>query len=161
MMQNRACYQVRKESHKQRVVEEIVFFGFSAMAVDQIGDLRECKETDAQRQQDLGQVEANVESGIDVVDQEVGVLEICQQSKISGDTASKNKTGCKPGMTRRPITGETCADGEIEKYGTEKKRQVGNIPVGIKEQAHTHQPGLAREDISNSIQEEVAEERYR
>ena len=101
VMQDGTCYQMRKEGDKQCVIQEIIFLGFAAIAVDEIGDLRECKETDAQRQQNVGQGKANIESGIDIVCQKVGVLEISKQTKVCSNSASQNKTGREPRISCR------------------------------------------------------------
>ena len=96
VVQDRTCYEVREKGDEQRIVEEIVFPCLAAVAVHQIGYLRECEETYPQWQQQVRRNKADIERGIDVVDQEVGILEISKQTKVADDSAGQDEAARKP-----------------------------------------------------------------
>lgn len=59
-------------------MQEAVFVGLAPVGVDQVGNLLEGEEGDRQRQDDGLQDQAGAEQGVEVVNEEVGVLVIAQ-----------------------------------------------------------------------------------
>jgi len=57
--------------------------------IDQIGDLLKGKERDRQRQDNCLQREATADQCVQVIDKEVGVFEVAQQSEVDDNPRSK------------------------------------------------------------------------
>ena len=49
VMHDRSSDELGEEGDEEGVIEDVVFFGFAAVAVDQIGDLLEREEADPER----------------------------------------------------------------------------------------------------------------
>ncbi|MNT99446.1 hypothetical protein D3C72_2422960 [compost metagenome] len=52
--------------------------------------MRECEKADPQWQYDVGKGVRRTKNGVDVVNQEIGVLVVPQHHKIGGNTGGKN-----------------------------------------------------------------------
>ena len=61
VMDDGARQEMGKEGDEERIIQEVVFLGPARVGVDEIGDLGERKEADAQRQDDL--LQRQVEAG--------------------------------------------------------------------------------------------------
>ncbi len=85
--------QLREEGHEEGVMQEAVFVGLATIGVDQVGDLLEGEEGDRQRQDDGLQYQVVAEQGVEVVNEEVGVLVVAQQAKIGGNAGDQNGLG--------------------------------------------------------------------
>ncbi|MNC82847.1 hypothetical protein D3C75_1365310 [compost metagenome] len=48
MMQNRTSDQMRIEGNEEHIVNDAVFFSFSPVSINKIGNLRESKEADSE-----------------------------------------------------------------------------------------------------------------
>ncbi len=77
--------QLREEGHEQAVVQEPVFRRFALGGIDQIGDLLEGEERDAERQDDGADAEVQAGQRADILHDEDGIFEIGQHRQIAGD----------------------------------------------------------------------------
>ena len=89
--------ELREEAYEQRKLEEIVAVDLAAVAVDDVGDLLEREEGDAQGQHNRREYPVEAEQSIDVVDKKVRILEICQHPEISND-AREHQRACQRPM---------------------------------------------------------------
>src|ERR1043166_9849970 len=101
---------MREESNEQTVAQEIVASRFAVIGVDQIGDLLEGEERDAQRQRQRRQLPAEAECQAEGVEQEVAVLEVSQHGEIHRDAEREETTP----STRRRRTLFHCPRGQGE-----------------------------------------------
>ena len=67
--------ELRKERHEHAEVEEAVDVPIAAPEIDQVGDLLEHEEADAERQDQVPRMEALAEQRVDGAAEEVGVFE--------------------------------------------------------------------------------------
>ena len=93
VMQDRPGKQMRKEAHEQRVVEKTGLFRPAAMDVDEICNLREGEEADAERQHDVRQRQRQAGEVGGVAHREVGVLEHAQEQQVGADSAREQGLG--------------------------------------------------------------------
>ncbi len=84
-MQNRPGDQVREERGKQRVTAEVLLHRAALLQVDQIGDLREGEERDAERQHHVTPVMQGVRPAREKVQQWKQVLEVAQRAEVDCD----------------------------------------------------------------------------
>ena len=83
MVNNGPGNQLRKESYEQAVVQKIILLCFPTACVKQIGDLLKRKKRDCQRKNDFLKDNITTSQSIDIVNKEVGVLEVSQQTEVS------------------------------------------------------------------------------
>ena len=73
---DRPCNQLRKKGNKGQIVEKAVMFTSAKRPVDDEGQLLECKETDAQGQQDMFQIKIRMKSHVYIFDKEIIVFKV-------------------------------------------------------------------------------------
>ena len=85
VMHQRAGDQMREEGHEQRVADDVALDLGAAHHVDQIGDLLEGEEGDAERQHDVDERQRRAGQRSQAVEDEIGVFEIAQHREIERD----------------------------------------------------------------------------
>ena len=85
VMHQRARDQMREERDEQRIADDVALDLGAAHHIDQIGDLLEGEEGDAERQDDIDGRQRRAGQRIEAVKDEVGVFEIAQQREIERD----------------------------------------------------------------------------
>jgi hypothetical protein len=87
VVHDRTGDELGEEGHKQRVVDEVEPVDPAPIRVNEEGNLLEREERDADRQHDLAQGEVEPPDRIEIVDEEVGILEVAQRREIEHDAA--------------------------------------------------------------------------
>ena len=85
MMDNRPCNQLWEEGYEKGIMEKAVLTGLATPGIDQIGDLLKGKKGDRQWQDNCLQRVAASSQCVQVINKEVGVLEIPQQPEIDSN----------------------------------------------------------------------------
>ena len=93
--------ELRKERDEHAEVEEAVDVPVAATQVDQVGDLLEHEEADAERQDQLPGVEALAQQGIGSAAEEVGIFEQPEHREVEHDTEHRNPSGARSGEPPR------------------------------------------------------------
>ena len=137
VVQDRAREQVREEGHEQRVVDEHRLLRLAAMDVDQVRDLREREEADAERQREVQEVRHVARDARGVREEEVGVLEHAQQCEVRSDAECEHPAARTPAQRGR--------DREVECNAAGDERQVPRIPPPVEEERRERKPRLRGE----------------
>ncbi len=85
-MDDRSHDQLGKKGDEQKVIQEAVVPGLSAEGIDQIGNELKGEKGDADWQDYVLEGNPCIRHEIDVLDQEIGVLEIAEKGDISPDS---------------------------------------------------------------------------
>ena len=119
VMQHRPGDQVRKVGHEQRIVHETWFACLVLIDVDEIGDLREREERNAERQHDVQGSVTRARDGIQAADQEISVFEVGEQNQIGSNRTCQPYT---PPSARRAC--DRKSHRVVEYDGPEQQRDV-------------------------------------
>src|SRR5262249_30796932 len=133
-MQDRAREQVWEETDEERVVGDAGLARLAAVHVDEIRDLGEGEEADAQRQHEMRQRKRLSEQIRGVREREIRVLEYAEQQQVSGDAAAKDQPPA------RRLAAQCTADEEIERDAAKDQWQVARVPPRIEEQRRGDEP---------------------
>ena len=108
MVQNGTGYEMRKVSHEQRIVNQVVFPHFAPGSINQESDLRECEERNAEGKNDVQGPEMRDVECVEVGYEEIGVFVVTEQRQIAchGDSeeclASRESTRRMSARDRHP-----------------------------------------------------------
>ena len=87
-MQNRPGNQVRKISHKEQVVDKVIFLRIAPIRIHQERDLRKREKGNAQRQDDAPQRPVGSRQMIKRIQEKLRIFVITQQTKIGRNRKS-------------------------------------------------------------------------
>ncbi|MNT13397.1 hypothetical protein D3C72_1483660 [compost metagenome] len=136
MVQHRARDQVREVGDEQHVVDEAALVHLALPAVDQEGDLREGIERDADRQHDVHQIDRREarrdQPGVDVLQEEVGVLEDGQHAQVDHQRGDQQRLALAVVAPRRGC--QLQAEPVVDADGAQQQRQGLHAPPAIEEQ---------------------------
>jgi len=144
MADDRSGDKVREQHHPQCIVGEAVARRRAAPEIDQIGDLLEGEEADAERQHDAERLVLEPQQRLDASHREVGVLEDAEQQQIG-----RHARGHHPaqGQARRqprqqPVDGDR----------PDQQRHQPPVPVAVEDQrGRDHGPaprlGVGGQDV--------------
>ena len=139
MVQDRPRDQVREVGDEERVVHEVVLAHLALGRVDQIGDLGKRVERDAERQDDLADRPVGAEGVVEIVDEEVGVLEIAQQQQIERD--AEHEQALRPPRLPRPQEAlDPGADVEVDEDREREQQDVLRAPPAVEEERSEREP---------------------
>jgi hypothetical protein len=85
VVHQRARDQMREERHEQRVADDVSLDFGAAHHVDQIGDLLEGEEGDAERQHDVEERQRRAGQRVDAVEQEIGIFKKAEHCEVEHD----------------------------------------------------------------------------
>ena len=128
--------ELRKERHEHAEVEEAVDVPITASQIDQVGDLLEHKEADAERQDQVPGMEAIAQQGVGSAAKEVGIFEQAEHGKVQHHTENGNPPRTSGG---EPSDDQPVGDGEPGQH-----RNEADIPPAVEEQRRRHHDGLSR-----------------
>ena len=133
VVQDRSGQQMREKAHEQRVVEQARLFRLAATDVDEVCDLGEGEEADAQRQDDMRESERQAGEIGGVAHREVGVLEHAEKQQVGADAARKQRFRVARASVQR------AADREVEADARQDQRQVLRAPPAVEEKRRRDQ----------------------
>lgn len=95
VMEYRAGQQVWEVGDKQHIVRQAVLSHLAFVSIDKKSYLSKSKKANPQRQDDMRQGNIGVEYAVEVVQQKVGVFEICQKRHIKDNAEYQKRFGGK------------------------------------------------------------------
>ncbi len=137
MVQDRAGDQVRKVADEERVGDDTVAHRI-AVDVDEIRDLREREERDAERQDDRLHAHVRAEERVHVRHQEARILEIAEEGEVGGDRGTQQAEGALALLAAAP--GDGLAREVIERDRGHEQRDVAPAPPAVEEQRSGDEP---------------------
>ncbi|MNT60603.1 hypothetical protein D3C72_1981950 [compost metagenome] len=128
---------MRKERHEQHVAEQAAFLDHPCLAVQQIADLREREERNAQRQDDVVRRGPGHAQVIQEVEQRREILVVEQQRQV-GAHAQAHDQPLQPGA--RGVVQHQLADDVVEGDGAGQQHDELRIPPAVEDQRGQAQP---------------------
>jgi hypothetical protein len=157
-----------EEGDEEQVVGEVVFAGLAAVGIDEVGDLLEGEEGNAERQHDVRQVEVEAGQSLDGAVEEAGVLEPAEQAEVGGDAEGEHQPGRREpagggsgGSAIRAPCGEEAAEVIVADAGAADQEQVDRFPPAVIEERGDHQPAEGRPQESAPAEQQEAQQRER
>ncbi len=147
VMQDRAGDQVRKERHEQHVAQQAALFHDARLAVQQITDLCEREERNAQRQDDVVHGCRRHAQVIQEVQQRHEILVVKQQRQI-GAHAQPHDQALQPGAC--DVVQDQLADQVVEGDGAGQQHDELRIPPAIEHQRGQAQPQRRQPHVQRS-----------
>ena len=81
-MAYRAGNQLRKKGHEQSIVNKVAVSNHTLVCIHQVSNLLKSKEADSKRKNYVEEIEILLQKDIEVLDKEVGILEIAKQDNV-------------------------------------------------------------------------------
>jgi hypothetical protein len=134
-MQDRPGDQVREPGHEQRISRGIAVCRQPPVDVDEVGDLGEGEEGNAERQGDAGPIQMRARDLVGDFNREAGIFEDAEGQEVAGDAAGQ------PALRyarRRTLDRE--ATDEIEDHRDDENPDRVPVPPGIEEQRCRGEP---------------------
>lgn len=82
MMHDRSGNKLGEKTYEERIIHKVNTSYFPLVCINKKRDLLESKETDGQRQDNIEQAELLIQNQIDVMNNEISVFVITQQTNI-------------------------------------------------------------------------------
>ena len=130
VMNDGAGDEMGEEADEEEVGERALRLGFALAEIDEVGDLREGEEGDAERKDDTAEVAREPADAVEEVQEREEVLEPEEQKQISGDGGDE-----RGGF--RALRCDACDDArgdEVEQDGGAEEEEIFRIPVAVEEE---------------------------
>ena len=80
MVDDRACYQLRKKGYKEAIVQKAVFSGLPTERIYKIGDLLKGKKRDGKRKNDTLKYNVTTYKRVNIINKKIDLFKVAQQS---------------------------------------------------------------------------------
>ena len=134
MMHDRSGDQVRKVSDKENVLDEAPFVSAAEHDIGQVGDLRKCKEGNAERQRYRQWPQRLRREVVEYLDSEIGIFVETQRRKVCRNRDDEGGTG----ISR--ISGNRQRKQKIGDNRDADDRQEIDVPVCVESKRRQRQP---------------------
>ena len=138
MVQDGPDDEVGEEGDEEEIGEEVLALGLALREIDEVGDLGDGEEGDAEREQDGVRIEVGEVEGLDEEEGLIEVLEVEEAEEVEG-YAEGEQALSGGGVFGRG--GDSGGDEVVDEDGADQVEDEEPAGGGIEDERHAGQPG--------------------